>query len=233
MQLLCGKQPAVDSTEDFTDLILISDFDAVCLICRRCSPPTGWTGAAVALAALRMVRPLTEPLTSGAGNRPQRQQSPTWLLLMSHSFRVFTLVYSSGLLLTSSRTCSASFKSLCVFPPPFICSSFPIWINSFSRLTQNGPEKCSDIIVIVQTVTSNRPSSDMQPNYNTTHQSLLLIKTIKGETLYWLHCYPFYRNFPTTTISVFITPSCCGKILCQSWQIQDNWKQNEQMFAVT
>lgn len=89
MQLLCGKPL------DFTDLILISDFDAVCLTHRRCSPPAGWTGAAVALAALRTVRPLTEPLTSGAGNRPERQQSPTWLLLMSHSFRVFTLVYSS------------------------------------------------------------------------------------------------------------------------------------------
>lgn len=104
--------------------ILISDLFAVFLIRRRCSPPASKTGAAVALAALRTVRPLTEPLTSGAGNRLQYQQSPTWLLLMSHSFRVFTLVYSSGLLLTSSRACSASFNSRCVSPPRFIRSIF-------------------------------------------------------------------------------------------------------------
>lgn len=43
---------------------------------RRRLPPASWTGAAVALAALRTVRPLAEPLTSGAGSRPQYQPSP-------------------------------------------------------------------------------------------------------------------------------------------------------------
>lgn len=37
------------------------------------SPPASWIGAAVALAALRMGRPLVEPLTSGAESRRQYQ----------------------------------------------------------------------------------------------------------------------------------------------------------------
>lgn len=48
---------------------------------RRRLPPASWTGAAVALAALRTVRPLAEPLTSGAGSRPQYQPSPSTRLL--------------------------------------------------------------------------------------------------------------------------------------------------------
>lgn len=138
MQLLCGKQPLMDITKDvyFTDhTIKLVAFWKVTVLCavyyslrRRRSPPASWTGAAVALAALRTVRPLAEPLTSGAESRPQYQPPPTWLLLMSHGFREFTLVYSSGLLLTSSGACSASFNLRCV-SPLFIRSI--LWFKEF------------------------------------------------------------------------------------------------------
>lgn len=80
-------------------LLLRSDNWHFFMLCpRRRLPPASWTGAAVALAALRTVRPLAEPLTSGAGSRPQYQPSPpsTWLLLLiSQHLWEFTLESSS------------------------------------------------------------------------------------------------------------------------------------------
>lgn len=80
-------------------------------LCRSHSLPASWTAAATALAALRTVRPLAEPLTSGAGSR--NPALPTCLLLLSQNISDFGLLLgplSSGHVLLF-RYCMLCFLS--------------------------------------------------------------------------------------------------------------------------
>lgn len=190
-------------------------------LCRRRSPPASWTGAAVALAALRTVRPLAEPLTSGAESRLQYQPHPTWLLLMSHSFREFTLVYSSGLLLTSSGACSASFNLHCV-SSLFIRSI--LWFKEFPLM--NNTEWARIVFIRNHVVIMICPNcwcnisilglKTDQSNYNITHRSQFLQNNKRGNielaSLFSL-LYIFHHLIQWVDLSV----SHSQLLWCPSW----------------